>query len=279
MRSQLATPSALVPDVATRSVSDARALITTADRKATDVQWAVVEEQQFNDNVPTGIVIRQSPAGGVKLDDGGTIRLVVSKGPPLVALPQMDGNTVAAARAAILSAGFTVGKETPEAHETVPAGTVITWSVGGQARPGEAPKRSPVDLVVSSGPAPRQIPTLERIVEADARAKLEGLGLKTARTEAFSDTVAAGQVIGTNPGAGKSVRRGDTVTLIVSKGPDLVTVPTVLGRTYDEALTLLEQAGLQGGDVAGQGNRVRKTDPQPGTQVRRGTAVKITLGR
>jgi serine/threonine-protein kinase len=217
---------------------------------------------------------------GTKLDDGGTIQLTVSKGPPPVRLPQLDGTTAAAAKAAILGAGLTVGKETPDAHETIPAGTVITWTVGGQERPVEAPKKSAVDLVVSSGPAPRQIPPLQGTSEADAKAKLEGMGLKTVRSEDFSDTIAAGQVIGTNPSAGKTVARGDTVTIIVSKGPDLVTVPDVTGMQPEDAATRIEGAGLSVGQVEGPfRGRVYTADPPAGSRVKRGTSVDLYLKR
>ncbi|MCU1379484.1 MAG: protein kinase family protein with domain [Acidimicrobiales bacterium] len=281
-RAQLATPNAPVPGVVTKSEADARTLIAAADRKATDVQWSVpAAEGRFDDNVPVGIVLSQSPVAGTKLDDGGTIQLIVSKGPPPVSLPQMDGATVAAAKAAILGAGLTVGKETPQAHEVIPAGTVINWSVAGQPRPVQAPKKSAVDLVVSSGPAPRQIPSLQGSSEADAKAKLEGLGLKWSRSEDFSDSIPAGQVIGTNPSAGKPVARGATVAIVVSKGPDLVPVPDVSSASsLGEAVALLDQAGLQAGSVNGDANgRPFATDPPAGEQVRRGTSVDIFLRR
>ena len=275
---QLQVPSAGVPGVVTLTRDAARERIQRADASATDVAWTIKELPRFDDHVPAGIVVAQRPEPGKGLDDGGTVTLFVSQGAHPVDLPAMDGASERAARDAIAAAGFTVGKVEPRADEVVAAGTVITWSAGGKERPAQAPKGSAVDLVVSSGPAPRPIPDLSGVPEADARAELEKLQLVVVRTEGFSDTVEAGKVISTNPPKGGTAPRGGNVTMVVSKGPDLVVVPTVLGRTYDEALTMLEQAGLQGGDVSGQGNRVRQTDPVPGAKVKRGSSVNIKLG-
>lgn len=280
-RSQLATPNAPVPEVATKPVAEARSLIDAADRKATDVAWSVKEDHAFDDNVPAGIVIRQTPQPGKALDDGGTITIVVSDGPHPVDLPQMDGATLEAAKAAIVQAGLTVGQVTEQPHETVPKGTLIDWSVGGKPRPVQAPKGSPVDLVVSSGPALRKLPSLQGKSEADAKAALEGMGLKTAHADAFHDTIPAGQVVGTNPAAGASVPRDSTVTIIVSKGPDLVTVPDIAqAANLDQAVALLENAGLQAGEVFGDAKgKPFDSDPSAGSKVRRGTTVDIFLRR
>ncbi|MCU1374176.1 MAG: protein kinase family protein with domain, partial [Actinomycetia bacterium] len=281
-RSQLAVPNAPVPAVANKPEEEARRLIADADGKATDVQWTVRPSvQEFDDIIPPGVVMSQRPAAGTKLEDGGTITLVVSKGPAPVALPPLDGATIDAAKAAIAAAGLTVGKETPRADEVVPAGTLLDWSVGGQPRPPQAPKRSAVDLVVSSGPEARVIPSLKGSSEADAKAKLESMQLKTAHGDAFSDTVAAGQVITTTPPPGTSVPRGQTVTIIVSKGPDVVVVPDVSKASdLDHAVALLEAAGLQAGQVFGDANgKPFDSDPGAGQQVRRGTTVDIFLRR
>jgi serine/threonine-protein kinase len=191
----------------------------------------------------------------------------------------MDGATEAVAREALAAADLKVGTVVREHHETIPDGHLITWRVGGEDRPPEVPKFTAVDLVVSGGPAPRTVPGLQGATEAEATSELQKLGLQVTRSEAFSDDVAAGQVIGTKPGAGTKVGRGSSVEIVVSRGPDLVEVPDVRGMSYDQALATLEGAGLQGGEVAGRGSKVRATDPAAGEQVRRGTEVNMLLGR
>jgi serine/threonine-protein kinase len=152
--------------------------------------------------------------------------------------------------------------------------------VNGEERPAEAPKGSTVDLVVSSGPAPRQIPDVHNLTPEEAQAKLEALGLKTTTREDFSDTIDKGKVVGTSPPAGQSVKRGDTVTIIVSKGPDLVTVPDVSRyATLDQADAALEAAGLHLGDVSGKGTHPASSDPPAGARIKRGSYVDVFLRR
>lgn len=277
---QLATPSAEVPGVVTKPVAVARAAIEEVDEADTDVDWTIDEEPVFDDNVPAGNVVAQRPLEGSDLEDGGTITLVVSRGPPPVDVPGLDNATLESATAALAAVDLKVGAVRPEHHEVVPEGTVITWKFGEELRPAQVPKFSAVDLVVSAGPAQREIPGLRGKAPGEAKAQLEQLGLVYAEApREFSDDVPEGQVIGTSPGAGQRVERGATVTVVVSKGQDLVTVPDVRGKSYDDALAELEAAGLVGGDVAGRGNTVRATDPPGGERVRRGTEVSMLLGR
>jgi beta-lactam-binding protein with PASTA domain/tRNA A-37 threonylcarbamoyl transferase component Bud32 len=280
---QFLTPSAPVPDVATRSYEDALARIQAADRRATDVDWQIRKVDEFNDNVPPGVVISQQPIGGAGLDDGGTIRLVVSQGPHPVDLPLLDNATVPTAEAALLEAGLRRGTVTPRHHEAVPAGVVITWSVGGQDRPAEAPKGSAVDLTVSAGPAPRTVPAVAGLSPDAAKAALAqgDSRFAVAVVEEFSDEVEAGLAIRTNPPAGAKAARGASVTLYVSKGPDLVEVPSIRGAgSLEEAVQRLEAAGLVAGEVYGPARgRPYETDPPSGTSVKRGSSVDIYLRR
>jgi serine/threonine-protein kinase len=162
----------------------------------------------------------------------------------------------------------------------VAAGTVLTWSAGGKERPAQAPKGSRVDLVVSSGPAPRPIPDLTNVPEADAKAELEKLQLVVVRAEDFSDTVAPGKVIRTDPPKGATAPRGGNVTMVVSKGPDLVVVPDVTGMTADQAATRLEAGGLTVNRVEGPfRGHVYTTDPAAGVKVKRGSSVDLYLKR
>jgi serine/threonine-protein kinase len=78
--------------------------------------------------------------------------------------------------------------------------------------------------------------------------------------------------------AGADASRDSTVTVVVSKGPDLVTVDDYRGQTVEDAVAALEAAGLQV-DVVGYrpGRRVRNQDPPQGTRVRRNETVTLYL--
>jgi serine/threonine-protein kinase len=111
---------------------------------------------------------------------------------------------------------------------------------------------------------------------SDAAAKLQGMRLVPARQDAFSDTVPQGAVISTNPGAGSSVGRDSTVTLVVSAGPDLVAVPDVRRSDAASATRALAQSGLKVANVFGFPNgQVFFMTPEPGTRVHRGSSVNL----
>jgi serine/threonine-protein kinase len=146
---------------------------------------------------------------------------------------------------------------------------------------GELPKGSEVALTVSKGPAPRTVPSgLAGKSYEEAAAAIDAVQLVPVRVEDFSDTVPAGAVIGLRPGEGAAVPRDSKVEVVVSKGPDLVTVPSVQGSNLEGAVAKLEAAGLTAGDVFGPANgRPFATDPPEGTQVKRGSAVNIYMAR
>jgi beta-lactam-binding protein with PASTA domain len=162
---------------------------------------------------------------------------------------------------------------TPKHDEQAPEGRVLDWAPKGV----ELPKGNSVELTVSSGPAPRVIPDLSGRSYDAAAAELSSRGLVAVRSEAFNDTVPRDRVAGTNPRAGASVARGARVTVIVSKGPDLVTVPELIGRPVDDATARLQAAGLKVGSVFGppRARRVLFSTPPPGDQAKRGSSVNL----
>ena len=267
--------SAAVPDVAGKSESDARVAITAAQTK--DVQWDVVTKEEFSDGVKAGVVIRTDPPGSNKLDDNGRLTLVVSNGPEPVPVPNLFNYTESEARTILEQADLSVGTITPVFDENVAEGRVVTWT-GPSAgdRPDKLPKGSDVELKVSKGPEPRTIPQLKGAPEADAKAELEKAGLVVDVQQEFSDEVDTGMVTRTDPAADQQVPKGSTVTLYVSKGKDLVIVPDVVGMTYSEAYDTILAAGLKFVQK-GQGNRVVKTSPGPGTKVKRNSGVAVYL--
>jgi serine/threonine-protein kinase len=276
---KLRPPTAPVPVVAGISRDDAQARIAAVERQHPKVDWIVDVDEEFNEGVEPGVVIRQQPGSG-SLKDGGRIRLIVSKGPPPVVVPDLSNAAQPEAVAALNAAHLTVGKVELVNDEAVPKGIVMRWRFGGQDHPAEAPKGSAIDLVVSNGPADRVVPDVRGSSEADATAALRGKGLEVASTEVFDDNVAAGQVVSTSPPAGSKVPKGSTVTLNVSKGPDNVVVPDVSQySTLEEAAAALEAAGLHLGDVSGRGTRPAASDPVAGSSVHRGTYVNVFLRR
>ncbi|MDQ3385180.1 MAG: PASTA domain-containing protein, partial [Actinomycetota bacterium] len=273
--------SATVPSVATLERSAAEVELASVERGVPDgLDWEVVVEEEHNEVVRAGFVIDQDPQTGIQLEDGGTVRLLVSLGPPPRPVPDLFNRTEAEARTDVERSELVVGDLVQQHVEDVEAGRVITWSVAGEDRPAEVPKGSELDLVLSSGPAPRTVPTLEGLALDAARAALEERGLVPQVTEAFSTSVARGAVISSSPAEGATLARGDQVALVVSLGRDLVVVPEVAGMSIDGAVAALRSKGLTEGDVSGPaGGKVNATDPEAGASVDRGTVVDLFLRR
>jgi len=269
-------PTAVVPSVAGQTVADARTALKAA--QPPDVRWKVATKDEYSDGVAPGVVIKTDPPQGKHLADGKTITLVVSQGPTPVPLPDLSTASEATARSAITGAHLKVGNVTHEFSETIPNGNVTGWTVNGVEKPAKAPKGSAVDIRVSDGPEPRTIPQLKGATQQEAQDELTKLDLKATFVQDFSDDVELGQVIETDPAAGDTAPKGATITVHISKGPDLVVVPDVVGMTYSDAYDALSAAGFVV-DQSGQGNRVVRTNPAPGSKAKRGSGVTIFLKR
>jgi serine/threonine-protein kinase len=114
------------------------------------------------------------------------------------------------------------------------------------------------------------------------RIEADTLGLEIDEEREFSDEVEQGRVISTDPAEGEDVSRGDTVTVVVSRGAEEVEVPRLIGQTRDEARDLLTEVGLRLGRVTEEpssqpAGTVLRSNPAEGVSVERGEQVDIVL--
>ena len=84
---------------------------------------------------------------------------------------------------------------------------------------------------------------------AEAQQLLRTAGFQSSTQDVFDDDVAAGLVVGSEPAAGRSIRKFQPVSLVVSKGPQLFPLPKLTGKTLDEAKTALNGAGMALGQI------------------------------
>jgi serine/threonine-protein kinase len=272
------SPTAKVPNVEGKELHDARDAITAALGAEDDVTWDVREENEFSDTVADGVVIRTDPPGGTNLADDHRLTLVVSGGPEPVPVPDLFNYTQPEVEQILSENDLTLGTVTPVFNEDIGEGRVVTWGTADGEKPSELPKGSAVDVQLSQGPEPRTIAEYKGAPKDDVVADLEQQGLKVSVDEEFSDDVEAGKVTRTDPAAGQQVAKGAPVTVYVSKGPDLIEVPDVIGMRFSDAYDTLVAAGFQVKDK-GEGNRVVGTDPEGGTKVKRGSTVTIQRRR
>ena len=226
-----------------------------------------------------GTILAQRPSRGT-VSEGSTIAVLLSLGPQPVKVPtNLAGTPLDAAEAVLQTLGLKTGTVTHQTSMTVSAGFVISSSPNsGTLLPGQS-----VNLVVSSGKPTVAVPALAGSQAgqsfASAQAALQSVGLSAVESDQFSDTVAKGQVIGTNPAAGTQATVGSQVTVLISKGPDLVAVPNVSGQSVAAASQILAQDGFNVTGVTGNPNKpVSSTSPSAGTMAHRGANVQIFTG-
>ncbi|MFW6689904.1 Stk1 family PASTA domain-containing Ser/Thr kinase [Streptomyces sp. MAR4 CNX-425] len=130
-----------------------------------------------------------------------------------------------------------------------------------------------------------KVPFVLGKTEAEARDMLSGEDLDADVSEDFSDTVKPGRVIRTDPEGGNRIRQGDSVTLVLSKGPRMVEIPELYAVPLDEARQELRDAGLKPGVTQEAfseelpAGRVISTDPEDGEKIKAGRAVSMVVSR
>ena len=250
--------------------------------RAADLGWELDDRTVVRqDGTTPGEVVAQDPRAGSDLAEGETLVVSVSLGATLVPVPALAGLAEGDARAALDAAGLAVGAVTTANDEQVASGSVVSAAPSpGQEDPdptGQLPKGTTLDLVVSSGPAPRQVPDgLAGASLADAKAKLAAVQLEAGVTEQYDEAVPAGVVMSAGIAAGTEVERGSAVPLVVSRGPAPIAVPAVAGQSGTAAAAALEAAGFAVAGIEGSPSGVvLATDPPAGELHPRGTAVRI----
>jgi serine/threonine-protein kinase len=236
-------------------------------------------DERFSEIVKAGEVISSDPEQGSQIDSGGTVTLILSKGPERYDVPGVVGETLADAKAAIKQRHLRVGEVDHQYSTTVKANHVISAlpKAGTSVRPD-----TQVDLVVSKGLPPVDVPSLIGKTESDAEAALSAKGLTYQKVdEKHSSQYAKGEVISQSPATGTSVAQGSTVSVVVSLGPPMVQVPDVVDMPLEEAITRLTDAGLKYStyDLVGISplNRVATQDPQGGSMAPRGSVVRLGI--
>jgi serine/threonine-protein kinase len=229
---------------------------------------------EFSDTVAKGLVVRQDPGPNKRVRKHGTVTVILSKGADLRAVPNVVGSTVAIAAANLKSAGLVKGDEI-QRFSNAASGLVIATdpAVGTKLRPGTV-----VKLIVSKGPELLPVPDVQGMPVAQAQDTVNKAGFKYTTVQVFSDTVPAGVVADQSPSSG-TAPRNSSITLQVSKGPELIVVPDVTGKKRDDAVQQIEALGLQAQVLTpfGGGNKVHAQSPSPGSQVKRGSVVRLLV--
>ncbi len=229
---------------------------------------------EFSEEYASGVVMSTDPGPGEKILPGGTINAIISKGPDRVRLPKnLKGMTLAEATAALSAIDLTVGETKSKFDEKVAKNRVI--GAIGIAATDDLKRDTSVDLYISKGKKPIKVVDYTGKAAEEAEKALKEDGFKVEITESFSDDVDKGIVISQSPRDGTKFK-GDTINLVVSKGPDLVVVPKVVGMTKAKATAALEDAGFEVRAFPGTNYTVKSQSPAGGKKAPRGSIVNIS---
>ena len=204
-------------EITSRVIPEVTGMSVQEFNEAVGDYWNLLEALDRLDGTLPGTILRTAPEAGQLLEEGGELTYFVSQGPELRPVPKnLIGIKLSDAEALLLGAELSLGQVTEELNEDYPAGVVISVSI----REEQIPTGTPVDLVISLGPALRTIPPdLVGIALEDAQTQLTLEGLQYQVIEQYDESISQGSVISVSPESLTTVLRDTVVELRVSLGP------------------------------------------------------------
>ena len=238
----------------------------------------VISEKRFDEEISDGQIIESDPAGGGKVDAGGQVKAVISKGAERYLIPALVGLTPEAAVNLLAKSPIKVGDLTEAFNDQTPKGFVISSSPAA----GKKVKRDAVvNLLISKGIETIDVTSYVGESADQALNELTEGGFDVETVDQFSESVLAGAVISQVPSGGAPLAKGAKITLTVSKGSQYVFIPNVFSLTEAKAraaLTDLELKIVVKKIGVKKVKAVTNISPKVGTKVKRGSTVTITVG-
>ena len=212
-----------------------------------------------------------------------TVNMAISRG-PTASVPNVTGQVRGEAEKALQGAGLVLGNVAKAFDATIPADTVVSQDPvpGASVEP-----NAEVSLVISQGPAfTVKAPRVTKQPLALAEQRIEYAKLVVgAASEDFSVTIPTGSVISQDPAGGLSVLSGSVVNLVVSKGPAIVSAPSVVQQPSTQARKVIEEAGLLLGPVTEvfsstiPRDSVISQNPAAGEPIALGAALQLVISK
>jgi eukaryotic-like serine/threonine-protein kinase len=253
--------------------------------------FEVGEEKFVERQAPKNTVLEQDPLPGSAEEDCSfltlfcskpKVELTVSAGPGSGEVPRTNGLTEAAAKRKLEKEGFEVTVQRINSSAVEEGLVVFSEPRGGDS----ATHGSTVTIFVSRGPKPAKVPVLVGTQRRVAVQQIRGRGLTPSVSEEESNSP-AGEVIRQSPSAGTQVEPGSTVSIVVSSGKEeeVAKAPNVIGKERRQAVEEIRAAGLtpqveeEETEVPSQVGRVVDQFPPPGSRLKPGETVTITVGK
>jgi serine/threonine protein kinase/beta-lactam-binding protein with PASTA domain len=239
---------------------------------------SLVVEKRFSEDIGEGRVIQSIPEAGGRVDQGATVKLILSKGPERFILPQVAGLTIETARALIGKLPVALQPDSEEFNTKIPKGYVIE----SDPPSGEKVKRSAlVVLRVSKGIEQVALASYVGKSSDQALNELQDAGFSVKPKYEFSETKLAGEVISQTPVGGGTADKGSKITIVISKGTQYAYIPNIFSIEEAKAVRALKDLELKvvvKKIGAKSVKKVTNISPKVGTKVKRGSTVTITVG-
>ena len=239
---------------------------------------SVVASKEFSEDIGEGRVIQSIPEAGGRIDQGGSVKLVISKGPERYVLPTIVGLTPEAAIKVLAKYPLTIQPLSEEFSAKVPKGYVINSN----PLAGEKVKRNSIVIIrVSKGI--EQVALTSYIGKSSDQAlnELQAAGFSVISTYSFSETQLAGEVLSQNPAGGATADKGSKISLVISKGSQFAFIPNLYSIEEAKAVQSLKDLDLKVVVKKIGKKSVKKVtniSPKVGSKIKRGSTVTITVG-
>jgi eukaryotic-like serine/threonine-protein kinase len=204
--------------------------VAKAAAELTKAHFKTKTKTEASKTVESGLVIGTQPAAEEDVQEGRVITLLVSSGPPPVRVPDVTGDTLAAAEATLTNEELGVGSITKRPSSTQAPGTVLEQApaVGNFLRVG-----GKVDLTVAKAPKEVEVPNVVGAAEGVAASHLKHAGfVPKVQTRATTEQSQVGVVLEQSPQGASRARKGTAVTIVVGMlGTTTTTTTTPMTTT------------------------------------------------
>jgi serine/threonine-protein kinase len=224
-----------IPPVVDKTQEDATSVLKTAG-------FVVHVETRNDDEVLEGNAIGTDPGAQQRAQKGTDVTLLISLGPVMTEVPSVVGRQESEANARLKEAKFPVGEPKLTYSDTVPKGEVMS----SDPQAGETVRHdTTITLEVSNGPEPIKVPSVTDMTLDEAQATLAPFALKVTVEHERTEKAPEGIVFKQDPKAKADAHRTDAITITVSDGPPLVTVPDFTAYDdKDQAVAAAKSIGL-----------------------------------
>jgi eukaryotic-like serine/threonine-protein kinase len=208
-------------------------------------------DQKYDDKIESGKIISQSPAKGAKEPKGGFVKLTVSKGHDLTVtlpLPDLMKMTMEEVQAWADANFMTKVRITTEFNDDVESGKVISYEINDNTVVDNVSRNTPIYVIVSKGKEDTSavlitVPDFKQKTVAESYSFAQENGIVLEIVDQFDDYAPKGSVLSQSVKADEKMRKGDKITLTVSKGKKIL-VPDFSKDSKQKATAETAQLGI-----------------------------------